>query len=344
MGEIEAEEREAAAARVTAAAPVADRGRSAGRRPTRPEPERGRTDRTRRGAPTSRPRDRAAGRRTGGPGPHDATPATARPDRARGARRGPRRGARGPGLARSAARGEGRACSSGSWRSSRRFVLFGAVPVPGRGRGPRAPAAAWRLPRHGRRPPRLDGPVRRLHALPLEPRVWFLGSGPSAFGPRWREALIHRIGGLLPVWRGGVGVDKHVAAARAVVGNGAVLAQMPEGTVSGPAGTDRPVPDRRGADRAADGSADRPARHGRDRGALCRPADGRPDPPADDRPRSCSGDGWDGRLPPEGIARRARPRPAPDRPVRRAARPGGRGAPARGRPTRPTTRAASASG
>lgn len=75
-----------------------------------------------------------------------------------------------------------------------------------------------------------------LHALPLEPRVWFLGSGPSAFGPRWRERLIHRIGGLLPVWRGGVGVDKHVVAARAVIANGAVFAQMPEGTISGPAG------------------------------------------------------------------------------------------------------------
>jgi 1-acyl-sn-glycerol-3-phosphate acyltransferase len=76
-----------------------------------------------------------------------------------------------------------------------------------------------------------------LDALPLEPRVWFLGSGPSAFGSRWREALIHRVGGLLPVWRGGIGVEKHVAAARAVVANGAILAQMPEGTVSGPAGT-----------------------------------------------------------------------------------------------------------
>ena len=75
-----------------------------------------------------------------------------------------------------------------------------------------------------------------LHALPTEPRAWFLGSGPSTFTSRWREALIHRIGGLLPVWRGGVGVDQHVAAARAVVANGGVFTQMPEGTVSGPAG------------------------------------------------------------------------------------------------------------
>jgi hypothetical protein len=75
-----------------------------------------------------------------------------------------------------------------------------------------------------------------MHALPPEPRVWFLGSAPSTFTSRWREALVHRLGGLLPVWRGGIGADPHVASARAVVSNGAVFAQMPEGTVSGPAG------------------------------------------------------------------------------------------------------------
>ena len=75
-----------------------------------------------------------------------------------------------------------------------------------------------------------------MHALPAEPRCWFLGSAPSTFTSRWRERLIHRLGGLLPVWRGGVGVDSHVAAANAVTRNGAVFVQMPEGTVSGPAG------------------------------------------------------------------------------------------------------------
>ncbi len=75
-----------------------------------------------------------------------------------------------------------------------------------------------------------------MHALPAEPRAWFLGSGPSTFTSRWRERLVHAIGGLLPVWRGGVSVDGHVASARAVVGNGAVFVQMPEGTVSGPPG------------------------------------------------------------------------------------------------------------
>jgi 1-acyl-sn-glycerol-3-phosphate acyltransferase len=75
-----------------------------------------------------------------------------------------------------------------------------------------------------------------LHAIPVEPRAWFLGSGPSTFTSRSREWFIRRLGGLLPVWRGGLGVDGHVAAARAVVGNGGVFVQMPEGTVSGPPG------------------------------------------------------------------------------------------------------------
>jgi 1-acyl-sn-glycerol-3-phosphate acyltransferase len=75
-----------------------------------------------------------------------------------------------------------------------------------------------------------------MHALPAEPRCWFLGSGPSTFTTRWREALIHRLGGLLPVWRGGLGVASHVRSARAVVNAGAVFVQMPEGTVNGPPG------------------------------------------------------------------------------------------------------------
>jgi 1-acyl-sn-glycerol-3-phosphate acyltransferase len=75
-----------------------------------------------------------------------------------------------------------------------------------------------------------------IHALPTEPRAWFLGSGPSTFTSRWREWLIRQLGGLLPVWRGGLGVEKHVQSARAVLANGGVFVQMPEGTVSGPPG------------------------------------------------------------------------------------------------------------
>ncbi len=80
-----------------------------------------------------------------------------------------------------------------------------------------------------------------MHALPLEPRSWILGSGPSTFTAPWREWLARRVGGLLPVWRGGVGIDQHVTSARAVLANGAVFVQMPEGTVSGPPGRVGPM-------------------------------------------------------------------------------------------------------
>ena len=75
-----------------------------------------------------------------------------------------------------------------------------------------------------------------MHALPGEPRAWFLGSAPSALTSKSREWLARQVGGLLPVWRGGVGIEAHVESAKAVIANGAVFVQMPEGTVSGPAG------------------------------------------------------------------------------------------------------------
>ena len=75
-----------------------------------------------------------------------------------------------------------------------------------------------------------------IHALPVEPRSWILGSGPSTFTSPWREWLTKRLGGLLPVWRGGVGIEPHIASAKAVLANGGVFVQMPEGTVSGPPG------------------------------------------------------------------------------------------------------------
>jgi 1-acyl-sn-glycerol-3-phosphate acyltransferase len=88
-------------------------------------------------------------------------------------------------------------------------------------------------------------PFLIMNALPLEPRVWFLGSGPSAFSARWREWLLHGVGGMLPVWRGGVGVDQHVASARAVIAAGGVFVLIPEGGVAGP--PDRIAPFRFGS-------------------------------------------------------------------------------------------------
>ena len=77
-------------------------------------------------------------------------------------------------------------------------------------------------------------PFLIMHALPLTPRVWFLGSGPSAFSSRSRERLLHRLGGMLPVWRGGIGIEQHVESARAVLKAGGVFVLIPEGGVAGP--------------------------------------------------------------------------------------------------------------
>ena len=79
-------------------------------------------------------------------------------------------------------------------------------------------------------------PFLVLHALPLQPRAWFLGSAASAFDRPWKEWLIRRLGGMLPVWRGGVGIEQHVASARAVVAARGVFVLFPEGGVAGPPG------------------------------------------------------------------------------------------------------------
>ena len=81
-------------------------------------------------------------------------------------------------------------------------------------------------------------PLLVIRALPIEPRVWFMGSGPTAFDRRWKERVLHHTGGILPVWRGGADVSVHVKAAAAVIAERAVLALFMEGEVGGP--PDRP--------------------------------------------------------------------------------------------------------
>ncbi len=142
-------------------------------------------------------------------------------------------------------------------------------------------------------------PFLVLHALPVEPRAWFLGSAPSTFTSRLRERFVHRLGGLLPVWRGGVGIDAHVASARAVIANGAVFAQMPEGTVSGPPG--RIGPFRNGAALIAlrTGAPIVPlAMAGTEELYIGRRMASRVLSPTS--ARSLLGDAWDGVLPAEG--------------------------------------------
>ena len=122
-----------------------------------------------------------------------------------------------------------------SLRLVARFVIFGCLRIRIRTSGQaNLPTGGYLLVGAAHRG--WMDPFVVMHAIPTEPRAWFLGSAPSTFTSRWRERLIHRLGGLLPVWRGGVGIEQHVASARAVIANGAVFAQMPEGTVSGPPG------------------------------------------------------------------------------------------------------------
>lgn len=88
-------------------------------------------------------------------------------------------------------------------------------------------------------------PLLVVWALPADPRAWFMGSGVSAFDRPWKEQLLRRTGGLLPVWRGGADVSVHVRSAQAVVDAGAVLALFAEGRIGGP--PDAPATMRSGA-------------------------------------------------------------------------------------------------
>ncbi len=88
-------------------------------------------------------------------------------------------------------------------------------------------------------------PFLALDAVPAEPRVWTLGSGPSGFDRPWKERLLRIVGGVLPVWRGGVGIEVHVTAAQAVLERGGVFSTFVEGSIGGP--PDRPTPFRLGA-------------------------------------------------------------------------------------------------
>jgi len=88
-------------------------------------------------------------------------------------------------------------------------------------------------------------PLLLIRSLPLEPRVWFMGSGPTAFDRPWKEALLRRTGGMLPVWRGGADISVHVRAAQAVIKERGVLGLFAEGAIGGPA--DKPAKMRLGA-------------------------------------------------------------------------------------------------
>ncbi len=71
-------------------------------------------------------------------------------------------------------------------------------------------------------------PFVLLFALPAEPRVYFLGDGEAIYRDPVRAFFVRRLGGVVPVWRGGFGIEPHVAAAREILASGARLALFPE--------------------------------------------------------------------------------------------------------------------
>ncbi|HEY3523477.1 MAG TPA: lysophospholipid acyltransferase family protein [Candidatus Limnocylindrales bacterium] len=191
---------------------------------------------------TGRPVHRATPRRSPRPSPTPATPETRSARRRTPARLAPaalagQRGDAREGLAWLGRAPEARA--SVLYRAVRllaRVILFGVfrfrVDVSGR---ERIPAKGGYLVVAAAHRGWMD-PFVVMQALPPAPRCWFLGSAPSTFTSPLREAVVRRLGGLLPVWRGGVGIEQHVASAQAVLASGAVFVQMPEGTVNGSAG------------------------------------------------------------------------------------------------------------
>ena len=81
-----------------------------------------------------------------------------------------------------------------------------------------------------------------VDTLPEEPRVIFFGDGRAIFRSRWRRWLVHRVGGVIPIWPGGgrAAVAGHLGAATAALEAGAVLCLFPETGTPTPPGTARP--------------------------------------------------------------------------------------------------------
>lgn len=71
-------------------------------------------------------------------------------------------------------------------------------------------------------------PFALLFALPIEPRVYFLGDGEAIYRDAVRTFFVRRLGGVVPIWRGSRGIEMHVEAARQLLSAGARFALFPE--------------------------------------------------------------------------------------------------------------------
>jgi 1-acyl-sn-glycerol-3-phosphate acyltransferase len=118
-----------------------------------------------------------------------------------------------------------------------RLVLEGAEHLPRTEDG--SPAGGWiaaGLPHR-----RWVDPFLLVLLLPRSPRVVFFGDGRAIYRSPLRRVLFRILGGVVPIWPGG-GVRafaRHVAAAREVLGAGAVFALFPEAGPPSDPGTAR---------------------------------------------------------------------------------------------------------
>lgn len=76
-----------------------------------------------------------------------------------------------------------------------------------------------------------DGPL--LMSEFVAPRIWYIASAEAIFRFLGLEWAMRRFGGMVPVHRGGIDIDVHVEAARAILDAGAVFGIYPEGTRAG---------------------------------------------------------------------------------------------------------------
>lgn len=88
----------------------------------------------------------------------------------------------------------------------------------------------------------VDGPL--LMSEFIEPRLWYIASAGAIFKFPGMEWAMRRFGGMVPVYRGGVDIDVHVEAARAILDADAIFGIYPEGTRTGDG--ERIAPFRRG--------------------------------------------------------------------------------------------------
>jgi 1-acyl-sn-glycerol-3-phosphate acyltransferase len=118
------------------------------------------------------------------------------------------------------------------WLLGRLMLRLSGLRVTVEGAGHRPATGGYILAIAGHRR-WVDGPLVYLLS-PREPRIWYLGNGVAIFRRPWIQWLMRRMGGMLPVYRGGLDVEVHLDAARAVLDAGAIFGIFPEGTRHAP--------------------------------------------------------------------------------------------------------------